>query len=168
MKRKSAEQQKAINEYLYWQSEYNKSGDASILWNKLRPILSPMIRNCMNKLSKNHFIQDLDWKVERATDQALQRYINKQDYNKDYPLTMAYWLAFSALYRDKYEMMVVGDVLENCMKNAVMEEDDTTKIYEISGNIICFEDKDFYFIKKGEKVDEVVDTLVKNGYSLLD
>lgn len=166
----SKDDQKKLTElYLQYQTEYNRTHDRSILWDKMRPMLVDMIANCAKKLSKGHFIPDFEHRVEAQTDRVVKRYLDSPDYNRDLPLTLAHYEAVNMLYADSYDKLI-GNYEHNLEyeQASYEEEEKDTKIVEIAGNriVMDYSTKEFCLLKEGEKAEEVVKSLEENGWKL--
>ena len=166
----SKDDQKKLTElYLQYQTEYNRTHDRSILWDKMRPMLVDMIANCAKKLSKGHFIPDFEHRIEAQTDRVVKRYLDNPDYNRDLPLTLAHYEAVNMLYADSYDKLI-GNYEHNLEyeQASYEEEEKDTKIVEIAGNriVMDYSAKYFTIIKEGEKAEEIVKSLEENGWKL--
>ena len=162
-----ADQKELTELYKKYQEEYNRTHDQNILWNNMRPLLLDMIANCAKKLSKGHYIPDFDHRVEAQTDRVVKRYLDNPSYNRDLPLTLAHYEAVNMLYADSYDKLI-GNYEHNLeYETASYEvEEKDTKIVEIGGSriVMNYETKEFYFVKEGEKVEEIVKSLEVNGW----
>ena len=131
-----AEQIKLCELYKKWQDEYNATHNQDILWNHIRPLLVDMIGNTVKKLSKGHYIEDFEHRVEFQTDRVIRRYINNPDYNRDLPLSLAYWESVNLLYGDSYEKLV-GNYDHNLeYENAPYDEEENIKLVDVGDNRI--------------------------------
>ena len=166
-----AEQKELTELYLQYQTEYNRTHDKDILWKHMRPLLVDMIANCAKKLSKNHYVPDFEHRVEAQTDRVVKRYLDKPDYNRDLPLTLAHYEAVNMLYADSYDKLLGNYEHSLEYENASYEDEEKDiKIVDIAGNRLAMDygTKEFYFIKKGEKVEDVIKTLEDSGWKLID
>lgn len=163
-----AELDSRTKQYLEIQAQYNKTGDKELLWTGLRPLLIDMIRHCAMKKSQHHYIPDFDWKVENQVERVIERYYKHQGYNKQYPMTLAFWEAVHLLYSSSYEKLdsdiSVDDLYE--VEERPSQDEEDIKLVDVGGNRIFmnYETNEFYFVKEGEKVEEVVKTLEENGW----
>lgn len=159
------DQERLCKLYLEYQAEYNKTHDTRILWNDMRPLLVCMIRNTVKKLSKGHFIEDFEHRVEVQVDRVIKRYINNPQYNRDLPLTIAYWESINMLYSSGHEKLVGNYDHDWDYENETYDEKDI-KIVDIKGNrlFMDFATKEFNFIRGGEKVEEVIKALEESGW----
>ena len=166
----SKDEQKELTElYLQYQTEYNRTHDQSILWDKMRPMLVDMIANCAKKLSKGHFIPDFEHRVEAQTDRVVKRYLDNPDYNRDLPLTLAHYEAVNMLYADSYDKLIGNYEHDLEYEQASYEEEEKdTKIVEIAGNriVMDYSTKEFCLLKECEKAEEVVKCLQEQGWKL--
>lgn len=87
------EQKKAQANFEYWQAEYNKTGDKSIVWNKLMPLFKDAMGPAILKMNKFHFVQKFDKKLDDATLTLVTRYLKNQNYNFGSLATLCYWAA---------------------------------------------------------------------------
>lgn len=165
------EQKRHSQLYLKWQDEYNKTGNKDILWNHIRPLLVDMIGNMAKKLCKGHYISDFEHRLECQVDRVIKRYITNPQYNRDMPMTIAYWEAVNMLYSSGHDKLVGNYDHELEYENATYEEgEQDIKLVDVGGNRLAmdYETKEFYFIKKGEKVEDVIKTLDDSGWKLVD
>lgn len=163
------EQKRLCNLYLKYQDEYNQTHNTDILWNNIRPLLVDMIGNTVKKISKGHFISDFEHRLECQVDRVIKRYIDNPDYNRRLPMTIAHWEAINMLYSSDHEKLVGNYDHDLEYEQASYEEEEKdTKIIEIAGNriVIDYSAKEFTIIKEGEKVEEVVKALEKQGFQL--
>lgn len=149
-----------------YQEEYNKTHDTDILWNNMRPLLVDMISNTVKKLSKGHFINDFEHRVEVQVDRVIKRYIDNPSYNRDLPLTVAYWEAVNMLYSSGHDKLVGNYDHELEYENSTYEEEKDIKLVDIKGNrlFMDFGTKEYNFIKKSENSDAIVEGLEKLGW----
>ena len=163
------EQKRLCKLYLEYQAEYKKTHDRNILWDNMRTLLVDMIASCAKKLSKGHFILDFEHRVEVQTDRVIKRYLDRPSYNRDLPMTLAHYEAVNMLYADSYDKLIGNYSHDFEYETAAYEEEEKdTKIVEVGGNriVMNYETKEFYFIRKGEKVEEVVKALEEQGWKL--
>lgn len=162
-----AEQKELTELYLKWQKEYNETHDRSILWDHMRPLMIDIISNTVKKLSKNHFVNDIEHRVEMQTDRVIKRYIDNPQYNRDLPLTIGYWESVNLLYGSDHEKLV-GNYEHNFeYETASYEEgEQDIKIVEVGGNrlLMNYSDKKFCFLEEGDKVEEVIKALEEQGW----
>lgn len=161
------EQKEQTNQYLKWQREYNITQDQSILWEKLRPLLISMIGNCVKKKCKHHFIDEFEWRVENQAERVIKRYIENPQYNRDLPISLAYWEAVNMLYSSGHDKLTGNYDHELEYENApYTEEDKDIKLIDIGGNriVMDYETKEYYFVKASKKVEEIVKALENSGW----
>lgn len=161
------EQNKLCKLYLKCQEEYNKTHDQNILWDHMRPMLVDMIGNIVKKLSKGHFIEDFEHRVDCQVDRVIKRYIDNPSYNRDLPMTIAYWEAVNMLYSSGHDKLVGNYDHDLDYENAsYYEEEKDIKLVDIKGNrlFMDFGTKEFNFISEGEKVEEVIKALEGSGW----
>ena len=164
------EQKKLCELYLKWQGEYNETHNKDILWIHIRPLLVDMIGNTVKKLSKGHYISDFDHRLECQVDRVIKRYIDNPQYNRELPMTIAYWEAVNMLYSSGHEKLIGNYDHEDEYYNATYGEDEENiKVVEVGGNrlLMDYGDKKFSFVKEGEKVEEIVKVLCENGWNPL-
>lgn len=161
------EQKEQTNQYLKWQREYNITQDQSILWEKLRPLLISMIGNCVKKKCKHHFIDEFEWRVENQAERVIKRYIDNPTYNRELPMTIAWWEAVNMLYGNSYDKLTACQLDDTNMSTELYEEDNS-KLVDVGGNriLLDYEDKQFSIIKAGDKTTEVIEALEKEGWHL--
>ncbi len=94
-------QEKAQSDFIYWQSEYNRTGDCSILWNKLEPLLRNAAGPNILKVNKHHEVKNFDEKVDDAVLLVLSRYKKDQNYSFQSLVTLMYWAAVSVCHNAK-------------------------------------------------------------------
>lgn len=165
------EEQKELSQlYLKWQSEYNKTEDKDILWNHIRPLLVDMIGNMVKKLSKGHFINDFEHRLDCQVDRVIKRYIKNPQYNRELPMTIAYWEAVNMLYSSGHDKLVGNYDHDYEYYNASYTTEDEKIVDVGGGNRIAmdYDTKEFYFIKKGGNVEAVIKTLKDSGWRLID
>lgn len=164
------EQKRHSQLYLKWQAEYNKTGDKDILWNHIRPLLVDMIGNMAKKLCKGHYISDFEHRLESQVDRVIKRYITHPQYNRDMPMTIAYWEAVNMLYSSGHDKLVGNYDHDYDYYNASYTTDEEKIVDVGGGNRLVMNDgtKEFYFIKKGEKVEDVIKTLCESGWKYVD
>lgn len=163
------EQKRLCNLYLKWQDEYNKTHNKEILWNNIRPLLVDMIGNTVKKLSKGHYISDFEHRLECQVDRVIKRYIDNPQYNRDLPMTLAYWEAVNLLYSSGHEKLVGNYDHDLEYENASYEDgEEDTKIIDVGGNriVMDYTTKEFALITEGEKAEEVVKALECSGWKL--
>lgn len=161
------EQKKLCELYLKWQGEYNETHNKDILWIHIRPLLVDMIGNTVKKLSKGHYISDFEHRLECQVDRVIKRYIDNPQYNRELPMTIAYWEAVNMLYSSGHEKLIGNYDHEDEYYNATYDEDEENiKVFEVGGNriVMDYSTKEFTIIKEGEKVEEVVKTLEEQGW----
>ena len=166
-----AEQNRLCELYLEYQAEYNRTHDQNILWNHIRPLLVDMIGNTVKKLSKGHFICDYDHRLECQVDRVLKRYIDNPQYNRDLPLTIAYWEAVNMLYSSGHDKLTGNYSHDLEYENAsYTEEEKDIKLVDIKGNRVYmdFGIKQFNFLKKVDNSDAIVEGLEKLGWKKTD
>lgn len=165
------EQKKLCELYLKWQGEYNETHNKDILWIHIRPLLVDMIGNTVKKLSKGHYISDFEHRLECQVDRVIKRYIDNPQYNRELPMTIAYWEAVNMLYSSGHEKLIGNYDHEDEYYNASYDDESSnTKLVDIGkGNRIFmdYDTKDFYFISKGENTEAIVKALCENGWNLL-
>lgn len=161
------EQKEQTNLYIKWQQEYNITQDQTILWEKLRPLLISMIGNCVKKKCKHYFIDDFEWRVENQAERVIKRYIDNPNYNREYPMTIAYWEAVNMLYGSSYEKLTACQLDDTNISSEDISEDNM-KLVDVGGNRILFdyENKQFSIIKSCDKVTEIIDALEKENWHL--
>jgi len=167
------EQEKLCKLYLKWQGEYNETNDKEILWNHIRPLLVDMIGNMAKKLCKGHYISDFEHRLECQVDRVIKRYTDNPQYNRDLPMTIAYWEAVNMLYSSGHDKLVgnYDHELEYYNASYEMEDDNNTKLVDVGkGNRIFmdYDTKEFYFVREGEKVEEITRTLEEQGWKIFD
>lgn len=166
-----AEQEKLCKLYLKWQSEYNRTHDKDILWKNIRPLLVDMIGNTAKKLSKGHYIADFEHRVEAQTDRVIKRYIDNPSYNRDLPMTVAYWEAVNMMYGSSHEKLVGSYEHDFEYETASYEEDEKDiKLVDLKGNRVYmdFSTKEFNLIKKGEGTEAIIKALEDSGWICTD
>lgn len=89
------EQKKAQADFEHWQAEYNKTGDKSIVWDKLMPMFKDALGPVILKMNKFHFVQNFDEKLDDATLILVTRYLKNQNYSFKSLVTLCYWAAMS-------------------------------------------------------------------------
>lgn len=168
----SKDRQKELTElYLKYQEEYNKTHDQNILWNNMRPLLVDMIGNTVKKLSKGHYINDFEHRVEVQADRVIKRFIDNPSYNRDLPMTVAYWEAVNMLYSSGHDKLVGNYEHELDYENATYtEEEKDIKIIDVGGNrlFMDFSTKQFNFIKECEGKEEIIKALEGSGWCCVD
>lgn len=164
------EQEKLCKLYLKWQGEYNQTHDKGILWNNLRPLLVDMIGNMAKKLCKGHYISDFEHRLECQADRVIKRYTDNPQYNRDFPMTIAYWEAVNMLYSSGHEKLVGNYDHEYDYYNASHEMDDSTKLVDVGGNRILmdYDTNEFYFVRKGDNPEAIIKVLCDSGWRLTD
>lgn len=162
------EQKRLCKLYLTLQDEYNETHNKEILWNNIRPLLVDMIGNMVKKLSKGHFIPDFEHRLELQVDRVIKRYIDNPQYNRDLPMTIAYWEAINMLYSSGHDKLVGNYDHEYEYYNAVYEEDDNIKLVDAGNNRIFmdYNTKDFYFVKEGDQAEAIIKALESSGWKL--
>lgn len=90
------ERQRLFTEY---QKAYNDTGDTSIVWLKMRPLIKDSIRSNILKINKFNFVEDFDDKVEDGLLLVIDRYIKNPTYNFSSLPTLGYWAAIYACRR---------------------------------------------------------------------
>ena len=101
------------------------------------PLLVGMIGITLKKLSKGHFINDFEHRVEVQVDRVIKRYIDNPQYSRDLPMTIAYWEAVNLLYSSGHEKLVGNYDHEVEYENApYTEEEKDVKLVDIKGNMI--------------------------------
>ncbi len=149
------------------QKEYNETHNKDILWGHMRPLLVDMISNTVKKLSKGHFIEDFEHRVEVQVDRVIKRYIDNPQYNRDLPLTIAYWEAVNMLYSSGHDKLIGNFSHDLEYEQATYDEDEQdVKIVDIKGNRLYmdFRTKYFNFIREGEGKEEVIKALEGSGW----
>lgn len=168
----SKDRQKELTEfYLQYQTEYNRTHDKDILWNHMRPLLLDMIGNMAKKLCKGHYIADFEHRLEVQVDRVIKRYIDNPNYNKELPMTVAYWEAVNMLYSSGHDKLVGNYEHELEYENASYEEEEKNiKLVDIKGNRLYmdFGTKEFNFIKEGENKEEIIKALEGSGWRYVD
>ena len=165
------DQNKLCKLYLKWQEEYNKTHDKDILWDNMRPLLLDMISNTVKKLSKGHYVPDLEHRVEVQVDRVIKRYIDNPSYNRDMPLTIAYWEAVNMLYSSGHDKLIGSyDHEVEYMNSTYDEGEQDIKLVDIKGNRLYmdFGTKEFNFIKEGEGKEDVIKALEGSGWCYVD
>lgn len=166
------EEQKELSRlYLKYQGEYNETHNKDILWNNIRPLLVDMIGNMAKKLCKGHFITDFEHRLECQVDRVIKRYIDKPDYNRDLPMTIAYWEAVNMLYSSGHDKLVGNYDHDWDYENApYTEEEKDVKLVDIKGNrlFMDFGTKEFNFIREGENKENIIKVLESSGWKLVD
>lgn len=94
-------QKKAQADFTYWQSEYNKTGDNDILWNKIEPLLRSAAGPNILKVNQYHEVKNFDEKVDDAVLLVLSRYKKNQNYNFGSLVTLMYYAAISVSHNPK-------------------------------------------------------------------
>ena len=89
-----AAQKEAQETFTYWQSEYNKTGDVSILWEHLEPLFRKAAGPCILKINMNHFVKNFEEKIDEVVLMLLERYKRKTSYNFGSLATLVYFAAF--------------------------------------------------------------------------
>ena len=89
------EQSKAQADFLYWQAEYNKTNDKSIVWNNLMPLFKDALGPAILKMNKFHFVQNYEEKLDEATLNLVTRYLKRPDYSYNSLATLCYWAAMT-------------------------------------------------------------------------
>ena len=115
-KQKTVEEQKEdLDTYLAAQKKYNETGDKSILWNTMYPILIDMMSSAIKKKIKGRHINDLEDKVEEGAVAIIARYIKNPEKNYIYPKTAVYWMAVGLIYGDMSDRVNISldDKLSN-------------------------------------------------------
>lgn len=160
------EQKEQTNQYLKWQREYNITQDPAILWEKLRPLLISMIGNCVKKKCKHHFIDDFEWRVENQVERVIKRYLDNPSYNRELPMTLAYWEAVNMLYGSSYDKLTACQLDDDNNMLFTEEDEGDIKIIDVGGNRILFDydTNEFYFVKTSKKVEEIVKALESSGW----
>lgn len=163
------EQEELCKLYLKWQGEYNETQNKEILWYNIRPLLVDMIGNMVKKLSKGHYISDFEHRLECQVDRVIKRYIDNPQYNRNLPMTIAYWEAVNMLYSSGHDKLVgnYDHDFEYC--NASYEIDDNTKLVDIgNGNRIFldYDTNEFYFVRKEENTEAIIKALCDSGWNL--
>ena len=161
------EQKRLCNLYLKYQDEYNQTHNTDILWNNIRPLLVDMIGNTVKKLSKGHYISDFEHRLECQVDRVIKRYIDNPDYNRELPMTLAYWEAINMLYSSDHDKLVGNYDHDLEYSNAsCYEDEENIKIVDVGGNriVMDYSAKEFTIIKEGEKVEEIVKSLEEQGW----
>lgn len=163
------EQKRLCNLYLKYQDEYNQTHNTDILWSNIRPLLLDMIGNTVKKLSKGHFINDFEHRLECQVDRVIKRYIDNPQYSRDMPMTIAYWEAINMLYSSDHEKLMGNYDHDLEYENATYNEDEEdTKIIDVGGNriVMDYSTKELTIITECEKVEEVVKALECSGWKL--
>ena len=163
------EQKRLCNLYLKYQDEYNKTHNTDILWSNIRPLLLDMIGNTVKKLSKGHFINDFEHRLECQVDRVIKRYIDNPQYSRDMPMTIAYWEAINMLYSNNHEKLMGNYDHDLEYENASYEDgEEDTKIIDVGGNriVMDYSAKEFNFISEGENKEEVIKAMKENGWKL--
>lgn len=164
------EQKKCSQLYLKWQGEYNKTEDKDILWNHIRPLLVDMIGNMAKKLCKGHYISDFEHRLECQVDRVIKRYITNPQYNRELPMTIAYWEAVNMLYSSGHDKLIGNYDHELEYENASYEGEQDVKLVDIKGNRLYmdFGTKEFNFIKEGENKEDIIKALEDSGWRYVD
>lgn len=87
-------QKEAQETFTYWQSEYNKTGDVSILWEHLEPLFRACAGPCILKINMHHEVKNLQDKIDDTVLMLLERYKKKPAYNFGSLSTLVYFAAF--------------------------------------------------------------------------
>lgn len=99
MNKTKEEQNKLLQEFLTDQKTYNETGDKDLLWNKMYPYLYDCALSLLKKKLKGIRLRYSYEEVAQSIAISLvARYIKKQSYNKDKPLTMVYYRMIDELY----------------------------------------------------------------------
>ena len=162
-----AKQKELTEAYLKLQKEYNETHKKDILWNNMRPLLVDMIGNTVKKLSKGHFIEDFEHRVEVQADRVVRRYIENPQYNRELPMTVAYWEAVNMLYADSYDKLIGNFSHDLEYETASYTEDEQdVKLVDLKGNRIFmdFSKKQFNFIREGEGKEKIIKALEEQGW----
>ena len=163
------EQKRLCNLYLKYQDEYNQTHNTDILWNNIRPLLVDMIGNTVKKLSKGHYINDFEHRLECQVDRVIKRYIDNPQYNRDLPMTLAYWEAINMLYSSDHEKLVGNYDHDLEYSNApYYEDEEDTKIVDVGGNriVMDYTTKEFALLKEGENSNAIIEALEEQGWQL--
>lgn len=160
------EQKKLCELYLKWQGEYNETHNKDILWIHIRPLLVDMIGNTVKKLSKGHYISDFEHRLECQVDRVIKRYIDNPQYNRELPMTIAYWEAVNMLYSSGHEKLIGNYDHEDEYYNATYDDEENIKLVDVGGNriVMDYNTKEFTILKEGEKVEEIVKGLQEQGW----
>ena len=92
------EQIRNQEEFTYWQNEYNKTGDVTILWEHLEPLFRKAAGPNILKINKFHYVKNFDEKVDNAVLLIMERYKKKPEYNFGSLVTLMYWAAVSVCH----------------------------------------------------------------------
>lgn len=99
MNKTKEEQNKLLQEFLTDQKTYNETGDKDLLWTKMYPYLYDCALSLLKKKLKGIRLRYSYEEVAQSIAISLvARYIKKQSYNKDKPLTMVYYRMIDELY----------------------------------------------------------------------
>lgn len=79
-------------DYLYWQSRYNETGDKSIIWDHMYKYLVDTLEACIRKIVGQHKPKYLSYRevAEEGALVIIKRYTTNQHYSKQLPKTMCY------------------------------------------------------------------------------
>ena len=163
------EQKRLCNLYLKYQDEYNQTHNTDILWNNIRPLLVDMIGNTVKKLSKGHYINDFEHRLECQVDRVIKRYIDNPQYNRDLPMTLAYWEAINMLYSSDHEKLLGNYDHDLEYENAsYYEDEEDTKIVDVGRSriVMDYATKEFNFIRKDENSNAIIEALEEQGWQL--
>ncbi len=130
-----------------------------------------MIGNMAKKLCKGHYISDFEHRLECQVDRVIKRYTDNPQYNRDLPMTIAYWEAVNMLYSSGHEKLVGNYDHEYDYYNASyeMDDDDNTKLVDVGkGNRILmdYDTSEFYFVRKGDNPEAIIKALCDSGWKL--
>lgn len=107
-KKSKTKQEEELKTYLDAQKKYNETGDKSLLWNIMYPILIDMLYSMIKKKAGDHVVNNIDDKVKDGALTIITRYIKNQNRNYIYPKTTVYWMAVGLLYHDEYDRISVS------------------------------------------------------------
>lgn len=118
------EQKKLQADFEYWQTEYNKTGDKMIVWDKLMPIFKDALGPAILKMNMHHFVERFDEKLENGVLTLVTRYIKNPDYH--FEGTLATLCHYAALGECRKEN-VIGEEshVHLSMDELLLEEENT-------------------------------------------
>lgn len=99
MNKTKKEQDKALQEFLENQKIYNETGDKDLLWSKMYPYLYECALSLLKKKLKGIKLRcSYEETAQSIAISLIARYIKKQSYSKEKPLTMVYYRMIDELY----------------------------------------------------------------------